>query len=93
MALWLARAGKHGQHEARFFGDNRVYMTWNEMEESLQDAKSNDDIKAVLLRRLPDTPPARLGNWAGQIGAFRFRMNPGDLVVVPTSPRADSPPP
>ena len=88
MALWLVRAGKYGEHEPQFFGNNRIYMTWQEMEESLQDATSSDDIKAVLQRHLPDTPPAKLGNWAGQIGAFRFHMNPGDLVVVPRKGKA-----
>src|SRR5439155_10875754 len=25
MALWMVRAGRHGEHEPRFFGDNKVY--------------------------------------------------------------------
>jgi len=29
MALWLVRAGRHGQFEARFLEDKRIYVTWH----------------------------------------------------------------
>ena len=35
MALWLVRAARHGEHEQRFFEDNRIYMTWDELPENL----------------------------------------------------------
>ena len=28
MALWMVRAGRHGEHEARFLDESRVYLTW-----------------------------------------------------------------
>lgn len=28
MALWLVRAGSHGEHEKRFLEDNKIYLTW-----------------------------------------------------------------
>ena|SRR5271165_5434339 len=29
MALWLVRAGSHGEHETRFLEEKRVYLTWD----------------------------------------------------------------
>ncbi|XMB66642.1 hypothetical protein RI065_10105 [Mycoplasmatota bacterium zrk1] len=31
MAVWLNRAGKHGQHEVKFLDDNRIYLTWDNL--------------------------------------------------------------
>ncbi len=35
MALWMVRAGKPGEYEARFFSDGRIYHTWEELTEDL----------------------------------------------------------
>ena len=84
MALWLVRAGKYGEHEPRFFEDNRIYLTWGGLESTnLSDAASYEDIKAVMLRYFPAEPIRRLGNWSGQVWAFTLAMKPGDYVVVP----------
>ncbi len=29
MALWLCRTGRHGEHEAKFLDDDRIYLTWS----------------------------------------------------------------
>ena len=29
MAIWLIRAGKHGEYEQKFLQENRVYVTWD----------------------------------------------------------------
>lgn len=29
MALWLVRAGRHGEYEKKFLGENRIYLTWD----------------------------------------------------------------
>lgn len=39
MALWLVRAGKYGEHEARFFEDSRVYLTFADL--------SSDNLSAL----------------------------------------------
>ena len=35
MALWLVRAGKHGEYEKRFLDEGRVYCTCNDFNHSL----------------------------------------------------------
>jgi restriction system protein len=84
MALWLVRAGKYGEHEPRFFEDNRIYLTWGGLEATnLSSAATYDDIKALMQRHFSAEPIRRVGNWSGQVWAFTLAMQPGDYVVVP----------
>ena len=32
MAIWLCRAGRYGQYEARFFEDNKIFYTFEEID-------------------------------------------------------------
>lgn len=84
MALWLVRAGKHGEHEAKILGDDRIYLTWDGLSHDLSKLSSRPEMDALLAEVYPDDPPARRRNYAGQIWAFAHRMQPGDWVVVPS---------
>ena len=83
MALWLVRAGKYGEHEPRFFEDNRIYLTWEALTTDLSTAKTYNDIKAIMQAHYPGEPARRVGNWSGQAWAFALAMKPGDWIVVP----------
>lgn len=84
MALWLVRAGKYGEHEPRFFEDNRIYLTWGGLEATnLSNAATYDDIKALMQRHFAAEPIRRVGNWSGQVWAFTLAMQQGDYIVVP----------
>jgi restriction system protein len=89
MALWLIRAGKYGEHESRFFADSACYLTWDGTEErDLSLAKDYDGIKVLLAELYPDEKPKTRINWASQIAAFVFDIQPGDWVVVPHKHKA-----
>ncbi len=32
MAIWLIRAGAHGEFELKFTEENRVYVTWDNLD-------------------------------------------------------------
>jgi len=83
MALWMVRAGRHGEHEPRFFGDNKVYLTWKELGEDLHDLNDRAAIRKRLAEHFPAATPAKLSNNTGQIAAFLLEMKPDDLVVIP----------
>lgn len=83
MALWMVRAGKYGEHETRFFEDNRIYLTWDNLTADLSGIKSWDGLKTVLQETYEGEPLRRIGNWTGQIWAFVSTMKPGDLIAVP----------
>lgn len=84
MSLWLVRAGKYGEHEPRFFDENRIYLTWANLSESdMSGIPTYEGIKVLMQQKHPGEPVRRVGNWAGQVSAFVLAMKPGDLVVVP----------
>ena len=84
MALWLVRAGKYGEHEPKFFQDNRIYLTWDGFTEiDLSVAKDYEGIKSLMNQQYPSEPTRRLGNWSGQVWAFVLAMKPGDWVALP----------
>jgi restriction system protein len=35
MAVWLIRAGSHGEYELKFIQESRVYVTWDELDLNL----------------------------------------------------------
>lgn len=85
MALWLVRAGKHGEHEQRFIDTERIYLTWEGglQNFSLASAKSPEQIKEIVAQAYPGLSSRRLGNYSGQIGAFAFGIKKGDMFVLP----------
>ena len=84
MALWLVRAGKYGEHEPRFFEDNRIYLTWDNLTDSDMTGLLNyEGVRGLMQQKYPGEPARRIGNWTGQIWAFVLAMKPGNLVVVP----------
>jgi restriction system protein len=83
MAIWLNRAGADGEFEQKFLNDRRIYVTWEELDIDLRPLKSREQLYQALDEKYPDSKPAQLGNWTGQIWAFLHGMKPGDLVVLP----------
>jgi restriction system protein len=84
MALWLIRAGKYGEHEARFLSDSACYLTWEGTEAwNLSAARDFAGIKDFLAQLYPDEKPKTRINWASQIAPFVFDVAPGDWVVLP----------
>lgn len=84
MALWLVRGGKHGEFEEKFFEDNKIYLTWDDLgDRDLRSAKDYNAIKEIVRGLLPGGPERRIGNFAGQAWAFVVSMKPGDHVVTP----------
>lgn len=84
MALWLVRAGKHGEHEARFLNENRIYLTWDGLSHDLSTLPDRSALDAVLAQTYTDAKVATLRNYAGQIWAFSHRMKKGDWAAVPS---------
>ena len=84
MALWLIRAGKHGQHELKFLADSCIYLCWDGLHHDLAPMKSRDEIADVLREVYPNNSEGRIKHHSRQIWTFVKRMNAGDWVVVPS---------
>lgn len=84
MALWLVRCGRHGEYEQRFLGDNRIYLSWEQVSQDLAKIEQQNEIYNLLLNTNSGESSGKCSNHAGQIWAFSHRMQLGDLVVVPS---------
>jgi restriction system protein len=83
MAVWLIRAGSHGEHEDKFLNEKRVYVTWDHLDVNLADLSDRDALISELKARLPESKDKKLINHASQIWPFAHEMQKGDWVVLP----------
>jgi len=83
MAIWLIRAGSHGEYEQKFIQENRVYVTWDGLDVNLAKLGERAELVAAMTERLPDTKPKAILNWASQVWPFAHGIKKGDLVVLP----------
>jgi len=83
MAIWLTRAGSHGEYEQKFINENRVYVTWETFNKNLGKFKSRADLVEALDNNFPGEKHRRITNWASQLWPFAHEMKVGDLVLVP----------
>lgn len=83
MAIWLIRAGSHGEYEQKFIQENRVYVTWDSLDVDLGKLKQRADLTAAMTERYPDTKPKAIRNWVSQVWPFAHEIKKGDLIVLP----------
>jgi restriction system protein len=83
MAVWLVRAGAHGEFEQRFIQEKRVYVTWDGLDVDLSKLDKPAALNAEMTKRYPDDKAKRILNWVSQVWPFAHSMQAGDLVVLP----------
>ena len=83
MAIWLVRAGGHGQYEQKFIQEKRVYVTWDNLNVNLAKLSDRHALEAAMVERYPDTKPKAILNWVSQVWPFARAMEKGDWVVLP----------
>jgi len=84
MALWLCRTGRHGEYEAKFLEDERIYLTWGGLDRDLSKLSDRKALMAVLEDVYPSAKHGHRVQNSGQIWAFARRMSKGDWVAVPS---------
>lgn len=83
MAIWLIRAGSHGEYEQKFIQDKKVYVTWDELNLDLSKLQQRGDLTEEMNRRYPEAKAKTVQNWVSQVWPFAHEMQKGDLVVLP----------
>lgn len=83
MAIWLIRAGSHGEYEQKFIQENRVYVTWDNLDVNLAKLGERSALVAQMTKRYHDAKPKKIMNWASQVWPFAHEIKNGDLVVLP----------
>jgi restriction system protein len=82
LRAWVVRAGKHGEHEQYDLERGRVTVGWADTGD-LTDCRSREDVRARLETIWPGKTPKQLGNFTGQLWAFRDLIAQGDLMLLP----------
>ena len=83
MAIWLIRAGSHGEYEQKFFQENRVYVTWDSLDVNLAKLANRSDLMEAMTLRYPDAKYKAILNWVSQVWPFAHEIKKGDLIVLP----------
>ena len=87
MALWLVRAGKHGEQENYAINNNVAVVGWSEIPD-LRTFQSREELSNVLYEKFPDEKKQRLKSWEGSLWRFSREISPGDLVALPLKSRS-----
>jgi restriction system protein len=83
MAIWLTRAGSHGEYEQKFIQENRVYVTWDNLDVNLAKLEHRSELTVAMTKRYPEAKPKRIQNYVSQVWPFAHEIKKGDLVVLP----------
>ena len=84
MTLWLARAGKYGEHEQTYLTENFTAISWDgDFQDIDLTGLSREELRAALERCYPDVKKGTITNWLGQIAIPAMAMHLGDLIVLP----------
>ena len=84
MALWLVRAGRHGEYEKKFLEENRIYLTWNRLAHDLSALKNRGQLRTLLEEVYPGSPKGRIANNLGQIWAFSQGIEVSNWIILPS---------
>ncbi len=87
MALWMVRAGSHGEDEQTALDNGLVTIGWNDLGD-LSRVKSKDELMNLYVKAYPDEKKPKVANAVGQIWSFLDRIKTDDLVVLPLKHRS-----
>ena len=48
MAVWLIRAGSHGEYELKFIQERRVYVTWDALDVNLDKLANRGELTRAM---------------------------------------------
>jgi restriction system protein len=83
MAVWLNRAGSHGEYEQKFIQENRVYVTWDDLRVDLAKLGQRSELVAAMTQRYSNAKPKAIMNWVSQVWPFAHEMKKLDIVILP----------
>jgi restriction system protein len=83
MAIWLIRAGSHGEYEQKFIQEGRVYVTWERLDVNLAKLTERSELTAAMAERYLDAKPKKIMTWVSQVWPFAHGIVKGDLIVLP----------
>jgi restriction system protein len=82
MALWVVRAGRHGEQETTAVKESVVCHAWNEIPDCSK-FETKDDLREVYEKINADESGMQLHTRVGQVWRFAKEIEIGDLVALP----------
>ncbi len=82
MAVWLARAGRQGEHEQTALDQGIAAIGWLDMPD-MGSAQDREAVTELYRQTYPDSSTKTMRNHVAQLWAFRGRIQAGDLIVLP----------
>jgi restriction system protein len=87
MAFWVVRAGKHGVNEDYTVDSNAIVIGWEAVGD-LTGIASKEAMLAHVQKSYPDAATGSQRVWAGELWAFKERIQLNEWVAVPLTSRA-----
>jgi restriction system protein len=87
MAVWMVRAGAHGEREELALEQGLAVIGWGELPD-LARVRSREELGDLYRSKFPDARRGLVANHVGQLWAFRDSIQVGDLVVLPLKTRS-----
>jgi len=87
MALWLVRAGKHGEQENYAIINNVAVIGWSEVPD-LRGIASREALSDLLNEIYPNEKKQRLKSWKGSLWRFSRDISKGDIIALPLKSRS-----
>ena len=81
-AVWIVRAGRNGEDEARAFSDGLAIIGFRSVGD-LSGASTVDDVLVAVEAAHPEEKHKTRLAWARQLWAFRGKIQQGDVAVLP----------
>ncbi|MCK4373875.1 MAG: restriction endonuclease [Candidatus Brocadiae bacterium] len=82
MIVWMVRAGGDGQNEDFALENGLAVIGWDDLRD-LSDVQDREALRELMREAYPSPDNYKIGNYVGQVWAFRGRIKEGDLVVLP----------
>lgn len=86
MTIWVARAGKYGEHENRAIDEGRAFIGFPELGD-LSHLKTREEVRVRLEETYPDMKLPAIQTHTGQIFNFLKSFNLGDIFALPLKGR------
>jgi restriction system protein len=87
MALWVVRAGRHGENEAYALENSLITVGWDELGD-LASVKSREQVQLLINETYPEVKPTTTRIWTGEMWAVKERIQIDDLVAIPLKSRS-----
>ncbi len=81
MALWVVRAGRHGEQQETALNENLVCHAWNELPD--YSSLTKEELRAIYGKTNPKDSEQQVNAGLGQVWRFAREIQKGDVVALP----------